>query len=140
MDIKSAVEYVSVRFKYRADKNIILGDTWGVMPEQDEEMTGDCDDFAITCIWLACGRNIWKFVLYVFILHRYRFYHATTRTGEPHIIGFADGLWFDNWSLAAMPQYEFFQLTRHKKRFPYPSPIVMYYMVVGWASRVIRSQ
>lgn len=131
MDIRTAVDYVGKRFKYLTDKKIIIGDVWYVMPEHNQVMRGDCDDFAITSIWLACDRNIWKFILNVFILHRYRLYHATSRNGEPHIIGYAQGLWFDNWTREAVPENEFFATTGHKKWLFYPSPYTIYFMLLG---------
>ena len=131
MNIRDAVKYVGSRFKYLLDKKLYIGDCWFVMPESNQVMRGDCDDFAITSIWIACDRSIWNFILNVFLLHRYRLYYAKTVAGESHIIGYAQGLWFDNWSREALPKKEFFEKTLHKKWFFYPSPYIMWFMLLG---------
>ena len=65
MNIKTAVYYVASKFNYLADKKLYIGDGWFVMPERNQKMFGDCDDFAITSLWLACDENIFKFILNV---------------------------------------------------------------------------
>jgi len=131
MDIKTAVHHVHSKFNYLADKKLYIGDGWFVMPERNQKMFGDCDDFAITSLWLACDENIFKFILNVFILHRYRLYHSKTVDGEAHIIGYAQGLWFDNFTGEALPEKQFFEKTKHKKWFFYPSPYILWFMLLG---------
>ena len=132
MKIYDAVKYVSEKFVYLSDKKMVAFDAWFVMPERpDGKLKGDCDDFALTCIWLACDRNIFKFILNVLILHKYRFYFSIAANGEKHLIGYAQNCWFDNWSLEALPEDQFFKKTKHKKLFFFPSPTVLIFMVFG---------
>lgn len=135
MDVKQAVKKVASKFKYLLDKKLTLGDGWFVMREKDGALRGDCDDFALTSIWEICDRNVFKFILNVVILHRYRMYYSIAASGEPHIVGYANGLWFDNWSKQALPKDQFLALTQHKIKLPYPSPIVMWFMLLGLTIR-----
>lgn len=138
MNIKHAVSYVANKFKYIADKPVYIGDTWSVLPEINNTMSGDCDDFAITVLWLACDRSRLKFLVNVLLLHRYKLYHCKTFTGEPHIVGYAQGLWFDNFSLQALPKKEFFLLTAHKKYIFYPGIIIAWYLLLGFAVKLYK--
>jgi hypothetical protein len=142
MNVKEAVDYVSSRFRYLADKKLIYGDSWFVMDERDGVMRGDCDDFAITCLWLICDRNIFKFILNVLILHRYRMYFSISPNKENHIVGYAKGLWFDNWSLSALPKEEFLKKTKHKIKLPYFSPIIVVFLLIGlfYRKRYLKHQ
>lgn len=136
MNIQSAVKKIAESFRYRADKkstigNIWWGDFWFVMPVQaDGTRHGDCDDFAVTAIWERCDRSIVSFVVNVFILHRFRLYRAQSRTG-PHIVGSADGFWFDNWTREALSKEQFLDQTGHRIQFVYPGPVIMYFMLLG---------
>lgn len=132
MDIKSSVEFVSKRFEYMYDKKMLFSDAWFVMPERsDGKLRGDCDDFALTCIWLTCDKNILKFIWYVLILHKYRLYFSKTKNGENHIVGYVKGYWFDNWSMEALSKQEFLEKTKHKILFFYPNISLLIFMFFG---------
>lgn len=132
MKIVDAVKWVGERFVYMYDKKMPISDAWFVMPErQDGKLRGDCDDFALTCIWLACDRNVWKFIWFVVILHKYRVYFSKAPNGENHLVGYADGLWFDNWTREALPKDQFLDRTKHKILFFYPSVNILIFMFFG---------
>lgn len=133
MNIVDAVKYVREKFIYRTDPKIL--DYWTVMPERNGRMLGDCDDFAITAIWLTCDRNLFKFIVNVMLLHKYRFYFAKTRTGERHLVGYASGLYFDNWTKSALSKEEFLAKTGHKIYFFFPSPIMLLPLLSGFILR-----
>jgi hypothetical protein len=130
MDIKTAVQNVSKRFRYSADADLKGIDQWFVMPERkDGLMYGDCDDFSVTAIWECCDRSLLKFILNVFILHRYRLYHATAQKGGSHLVGYAQGLWFDNWTMAAVDKKTFINETKHDiEYFYFVYPMVLYFI------------
>lgn len=131
MDIHSAVAEVASRFQYLADKKTLIGDWWFVMPEHKGVMRGDCDDFAVTALWKRCDGSLLKFILNVLILHRFRLYYSVTGHGEPHIIGYADGLWFDNWSKQPLDLSTFKISTGHSIKWFYPSPVTAWYLLLG---------
>jgi predicted transglutaminase-like cysteine proteinase len=131
MHIIQAVNQVGRQFQYLKDKNFII-DPWFVMPtSSDGKLRGDCDDFALTCIWLACDRNVAKFIWRVLVTHQYRIYMARTADGENHAVGYADGFWFDNWTLEALPKQQFFQKTGHRIRWLHINLAVMIRMLAG---------
>lgn len=129
MTPQDAVKYVSERFHYRRDPKLL--DYWFVMKEREGKMIGDCDDFAVTSIWKICNENLLTFIWNVFIIHRYRIYFGRTPTGEKHAIGYANGLWFDNWSREALSKDEFLKRTNHKIYFFFPSPLMIWALFLG---------
>lgn len=131
MKISEAVAKVGRRFKYLTDKRLALGDGWFVMREVDGYLRGDCDDFALTSIWECCDRSILKFIWFVIISHQYRFYYCTSGQGNPHIVGYAQGLWFDNWTKQALTKDEFVERTKHQIKHMYFSPTVLWFMILG---------
>jgi hypothetical protein len=136
MKIQEAVEYVRQRFSYTSDQNIFgIFDHWSVMREQNGKMYGDCDDFALTSIWKACDSNILTFFVNVFILHTYRIWFVTTRTGGKHAVGYANGLYFDNWTKKAVSKEEFLERTGHKFWFFWPSPFLVFPLLFGVVMR-----
>lgn len=136
MDIKEAVKEVALRFEYKEDNKFI--DTWSVMREKRGKLKGDCDDFALTCVWYACDRNIFKFIWHVLILHRYRFYKCKTYKGVNHLIGYAQGKWFDNWTLEALDKDQFLVRTQHQVRYFYVLPIMWLQLVLGIFARYLH--
>ena len=133
MEVKEAVKYVADRFSYRADPKVF--DYWSVMLERNKVMTGDCDDFALTSIWKICDKSILKFIVNVMILHRYRIYFSKTMRGGKHAVGYANGLWFDNWSKEALPEEEFLQRTKHTVHFFFPLPLMILPLFLGLFAR-----
>lgn len=133
MNIVDAVKYVGEKFVYRTDPKLF--DYWTVMEERQGQMRGDCDDFALTSIWLACDSNFFKFIINVMLLHKYRFYFSKTQTGGKHIIGYASGLYFDNWTKEALPKEEFLAKTGHKICFFFPSPMIVISLILGFLLR-----
>ena len=136
VNVKSAVKYVSDRFSYTPDPTLF--DYWTIMSSDQGQMLGDCDDFAITTIWKICDNNIFKFIINVLILHRYRVYFSRTPAGQRHAVGYAEGMYFDNWSREALPKAEFLQKTKHKIYFFFPSPMLILPLVLGAILKVVR--
>lgn len=129
MKIQEAVAHVRSKFHYRKDPRLL--DYWGIMKEKDGVMQGDCEDFSLTSFWKACDENLLKFILKVFILHQYRIYFSLTHEGERHAVGYADGLWFDNWTREALPKEEFLERTKHRVYFFFPSILIIFPMLLG---------
>lgn len=46
------------RFDYTSDKKI---DSFRIMSNPTGPLKGDCDDFAVTALWIAEGKSMWKF-------------------------------------------------------------------------------
>lgn len=110
MNIAAIVSAVGARFQYRSDPKILI-DPWFVMRDKGGKLIGDCDDFAITCLYYYYG--FWGFIWNVCITHRGKLHRFKTSDGEFHVGASVDGLWFDNFTLKAVPKSEFFKLTDH---------------------------
>jgi hypothetical protein len=54
MDIHSANRIVSCGFQYQAESN----DLWRILDTTKPTFKGDCDDYALTVLWLICDRSI----------------------------------------------------------------------------------
>jgi predicted transglutaminase-like cysteine proteinase len=133
--LEQIVETLGKNFVYDWDKKYII-DHWSVMkPGPDGKYRGDCDDFALTALWKICDENLFKFILNVLILHRYRMIFAKTPNGEGHLVGYAKGKYFDNWTRQAMDKEDFLRETGHKMKFPVLSPISIWYILVGLFTR-----
>lgn len=128
--LKDAVFQVASKFRYKSDA-LTIADSWRIMKEQNGTLTGDCDDFAITCFWYYSNKDLLKFLWNVMITHKYKLYRAKTAKGEYHIVGSVDDLWFDNWTQEPLSKNEFLYQTKHKILYIYPSPITAFYMLVG---------
>ncbi len=137
MQIEEIVKDIAKKFEYKADMFRFL-DWWFVLREWDGKLVGDCEDFSLTAIWRLCNRSVMKFLWKVVILHQYRIYFGITPKGEFHAIGYAQDLWFDNWSLEALPKDKFLEKTGHKIKFPIPGPLILFNMFLGGLVRNIK--
>jgi hypothetical protein len=135
MDIKQAIDTVNQKFHYQSDPRSFFTDYWFVMQEKDGQLRGDCDDYSVTVLWYLCNENFWTFIWNVLVLHRYRLHRVETATGEYHVIGEADGWWFDNWTCRACSRDELFAATKHKYLMLYLSPIIAWFLVWGYFRR-----
>lgn len=115
-DIKACVEYVASKFEYAYDRKGYI-DQWFVMKERDGKFRGDCDDFTLTCLWYYYGQSLFAFIWNVVIARNALVQQCITNTGESHIVGSVDNLYFDNWSLKALPKEEFLNKTKHQLGF-----------------------
>lgn len=133
MDISDAVKYVGDNFVYKADNHPkIIGDTWQIMKKkEDNKFYGDCDDFAITCFWYYSDQSIIKFLLNLLITHKFKLYRCKTISGQYHVIGCVNDLYFDNWTRKALPKKQFFSNTKHRITMRYIGPIIAYFMFCG---------
>jgi hypothetical protein len=109
--LKRAAKDVGAMFVYTSEPKSFI-DPWFVMPVKGGKMYGDCDDYAITVLYRTLG--FWGFVWRVLIKHDAKVMFGYTRSGEGHAIGVLDGLWFDNFSLKAIPKDKFLAETGHR--------------------------
>ena len=137
MHIKTIVKEIAKNFQYKADMFKFL-DWWFILREWDGKLVGDCEDFSLTAIWRLCNRNVLAFLWKVVITHQYRIYFCMTAKGERHAVGYAQDLWFDNWTLEALPKEEFLQKTGHKIKFFIPGPLIIINMILGALVRNVK--
>jgi len=110
VSIEKAVAAVASKFVYREDPKGRI-DPWFVMRDNGGKLYGDCDDFAITCLYKHFG--LWGFIWHVCITHKAQIHWLKTVNSGYHVCGVVDGQWFDNWTLEAMPRRQFYEATGH---------------------------
>jgi hypothetical protein len=111
MSISNVVAAVANKFVYRADPKGRI-DPWFVMRDKGGKLHGDCDDFVITCLYRHFG--FWQFIWQVCITHKAKIHWLKTSNGGFHVCGVVNGHWFDNWTLKAMPERQYYEATGHK--------------------------
>lgn len=97
MNPARAPHYLFLGFTYEADGKI---DSYHIL--RDLHSRGDCDDFAITVLWLAANRS--KARLFWWLLtRRAKIVMCRTRKGNLHVAawlknyGYSDN-WFPHWN------------------------------------------
>lgn len=119
---------ISSRFVYTADHKWI--DAWNIMSlDKDGVYRGDCEDFALTVIWHYCDRNIFKFVLNFFVLHRYSIWYASTSFG-PHAVAKVGDFYTENLFASVLTKKELTDVGI-KVRFPFILPLMPLKFVFG---------
>jgi hypothetical protein len=135
-DVKQCVLDVASKFEYRADPEFIV-DYWYVMRERNGKLKGDCEDFSLTVFWFLAGKNLFVFLWNLLITHKYKVYLVDAVNGS-HIIGCYDNLYFDNWTLKALPKEEFFKVTKHKMNFRANVLTMFMPLIFGFIYRIFK--
>lgn len=137
MNITEAVKRVADKFVYRTDLRMFLGflDHWFVIPERDNKLIGDCEDFTLTCFWYHADQSILKFLWHLLITHKYKVYQVKDVNNSNHIVGCTDNLWFDNWTFIALPKTEFFEYTKHTIVRQVYAPFMILPLIAGYFVR-----
>jgi hypothetical protein len=91
-EMRLALAPLNKRFLYSEDKPI---DTWRVMTEDGEIWKGDCDDYAVTALWLLCGASQKDFVK-ALVSGDAELWYVVTSKGERHMALCWKGMWVCN--------------------------------------------
>lgn len=113
------------RFRWTADRV----DGWRVLDAPAGPLKGDCDDFALTALWLTCGRS-WLRLWWLVATFQAAFWFARLNGGGGHMMLWVRGRgWIDNihpeWSGRA----------RHKRVFPVLLPVILIKLAIGALGR-----
>lgn len=105
------------RFRYTHDAR----DRWTIMDNPTGPLRGDCEDFALTALWLLCGKSRARMHWWV-LTGKAAIWHV--RSGnDPHAALWVRGRgWIDN-------QFQHFGPRRFPKVFPYLWPMFAAAMV-----------
>lgn len=118
MQIDQAIYQVSANFQYTPDTKGLLGkrESWHVMTSTDGSYYGDCEDFALTIMWLHSDCNLLLFLWRLLINGKYKM-HAVASTGGTgkvdHAVGSIDDVWFDNYTNKGYSFFTFIDATGH---------------------------
>jgi hypothetical protein len=112
------LEDLNARFVWTADKR----DKWTIMKAVEGPLTGDCEDYALTALWLLSGRSWlrlwWMVITWRAIVWNVR--HAGYGPGRGNHVA----LWVTGrgWIDSSIPHWA--PSTPHSKRFPYVAPLL----------------
>lgn len=134
MKLEESVSIVSSKFIYTPDPNSTF-DVWRVMNLEHGIFQGDCEDYAITVIWYACDQSLLKFIWKTVFTREYKLHRVMDYRGGWHVVGSNEDLWFDNWTLKALPIDEFFKVTRHEYKMTYFLPFMIFSFITGWLKK-----
>lgn len=102
------------RFRYRSEES----DRWNLLTAPAGPLRGDCDDFALTALWLLSGRS-WPRLLWLVMTFQMMLWFVRTSADVPHMALWVRGRgWICNI-------YPVFGPSRHSLRFPYLLPVFL---------------
>lgn len=111
------------RFNYRSDGR--LG-RWRVMRDFGT-VWGDCEDYALTLIWLAEGRS-WIRFWWALFTFKYLLWVGAAPSGAAHAILWAPGRgWTDN--ILKKPHRKL--PAGYRRGIPYPAPLVLMMLILS---------
>jgi hypothetical protein len=109
------------RFVWTSDGKI---DSYRILSAPTGPLTGDCDDFATTALWLAEGKSMLHF-WWALVTFRAVFWHVEGRSFGSHVVLYHKKFgWIDN-------QNPTWGENRDKLSFPVPLPFVAGKMLLG---------
>lgn len=105
------VAHLNETWKYVYDSDQHGFDRWVIMKEPPYE--GDCEDYALTLLWLMSGKSMINFWINVITMQA-QLRRVITKKGEGHVVLRVGNLYIDNWSKRFVP-WEVLERAGHKK-------------------------
>lgn len=99
-------------------------DTYRILDKVDGPLEGDCDDFAVTALWLASGKSFSKFWYSIWTFRAVLWRVKGEGWASHLVLHHKDFGWINNQDPAWGPN-------KHKLRFPILPPIVAIKMLLG---------
>ena len=126
------IQQLAKSFKYKSDGRL---DNWRIMTEGQYE--GDCDDYAVTSLFIYCDNSLVKF-WWMLISFQAILWRTKSPAGGGHLVLWVRGEgYIDNWSDRMFrPKSE---MSEYKFLFPWPFPFVAMKMAFGVLARLFKS-
>ena len=86
------LEYLAKNFKYKHDGKI---DVWKILKE--DNMEGDCEEYALTALYILSNYSMLKFWYYI-LTYQAHIHFVTTKDGEGHAVLRFKHEYIDNWT------------------------------------------
>jgi len=119
MNVDAVQQDLNTRFTYRRD----TGERWTIL-RGDGPVQGDCEDYALTLIWLYEARSILRF-WFGLLIFRYVIWHCVSPGGEKHAIVWCRGRgWTDNIQRRMVRRTDL-KAAGYRLRFPYIAPTIL---------------
>lgn len=118
MSIEQAQRDLNARFVYKPE----AANKWRILKDLGQ-VWGDCEDYALTLIWLAEGKSMLRFWL-ALLTFKYCLWRCKSPNGVGHVVLWARGHgWTDNM-LKIFVSGDEMETRGYTQFIPYPSPIV----------------
>lgn len=120
MNFIDAKRQLHGRFTYRAD----TGDQWRILRDTGQ-VWGDCEDYALTLIWITEGQSMIRFWL-ALICFKYVIWFTHSPRGEGHAVLWARRYgWADNRNDAVLPNWAALKRQGYRRFFPMLPPMLL---------------
>jgi hypothetical protein len=129
MNTQQALDLLNERFVYQADRPGLV-DRWHIL-SGDGPWRGDCEDYALTLMWLVSDRSWLKFWL-ALLTFRHVMWHVRVgpnRTG--HALVKINGQWYDNIQQRPVSA-ELLESEGYHWSHPIIPPAVAVLMLITW--------
>lgn len=100
-------------------------DTWRILNNATGALEGDCDDFALTALWIEAGCSWLRVFLWAFT-GRAMIWRTYTAKGERHAVLRVRG---KGWICNIYPA---FGPLRHRARYPWWGPLFLFVFIVKY--------
>ncbi len=115
------IDDLADRFVWKSDGKF---DSYRILDANTGPLKGDCDDFAVTALWITEGRSMLRF-WWSLLTFRAVIWHVKGTGFASHVVLYHRKLgWIDNQNPAWGER-------KDKLRFPVPAPIVALKMLIG---------
>jgi len=116
-------------YKYDIDQ-YAKREYWQIM--KDHPYVGDCEDYALTLLYLISGKSMLKFWFYL-ITGKAQIRRVITKNGGGHAVLRFGNMWADNWTKKFVSWEEMAKLG-HKKYywFYFPQDVALKLAVAKW--------
>lgn len=128
MTLTNACRKVAQHWTYEPDQG---GERWCILaPDETGHYRGDCEDFALTVLAERWGRLglVWA------LLRGHAAVYSCRSNNGPHVVGWSEGLFFDNWTQRPLFRTEMAAETGHSK-FKRENPVRVLWRVYGGGKR-----
>lgn len=123
-------------YKYDVDQYAVK-EYWQIMKEPP--YIGDCEDYALTLLWLISGKSMWKFW---FNLLTFRAQIRHVRNDGGHAVLRYGNMYADNWTLKFV-EWEEMEKLGHKKVLWFFTPLDVAIklgiaQVIKWTRKLLK--
>ena len=123
----SHVAHLNETWKYLYDNDQYGSDTWHIIKEPPYE--GDCEDYALTLLWLMSGKSMVNFWINVFTMQA-QLRRVITTNGRGHVVLRIGNLYIDNWTREFVTWEEMESQCGHKKYLWMYDPLLVVFKMV----------
>lgn len=126
MNVNEELQSFRNRFRYKSDAE----DVWTVLKEPTGPVHGDCDDFALTSLWIVAGHSWLRMLWWVTTFQACMWYTRSPKGGGHAMLWVKGYGWTDNW----------YPVWNEKPQHPRYMPWVLPVFVLALILKPVRSK